>query len=348
MERRKEVRLEHIAEEVGVSIVTVSNALNGRKGVSEELRDRIRDTAAAMGYQMSRSENRKRTEMSRIGVVVAERYVRQFPSFYMDIYMKAAQELNKKGGVSILEVVDEGKERLLHGFTGFLDDEVDGIIIIGEMDRNYIQAVRKEYEVPIVCVDYYDILPDMDYIVCDSFGGMEQLTDLLLDAGCRSLMFVGNPQATGSIMDRYMGYCKALEKRGIPVRREDLILDRFSDGYDYKLRVELPAALPDGFVCNCDKTANILIGELLQRGVKIPEEVSVVGFDHYYSNVQEGLELTTYEYDQRAIAQISTGTILKRIGGAAKASGIRFVEGKVIYGNTVRAAAGRNSQERME
>lgn len=336
MERRKEVRLEHIAAEVGVSIVTVSNALNGRKGVREELRNRIRDTAAAMGYQMPRSEQKKKPGMCRIGVMVAERYVRQFPSFYMDIYMKVAQELNKKGGVSILEVVDEDKERMMHGFTGFLDDEIDGIILIGEMDRNYIQTVRKEYQVPIVCIDYYDVLQDMDYIVCDSFGGMEQLTDLLLDAGCRRLMFVGNPWATGSIMDRYMGYCKALEKRGMEVSREDLIPDRHSDGYDYNLRVELPDTLPDGFVCNCDKTANILIGELQQHGIRIPDEVSVVGFDHYYSNTQDGLELTTYEYDQKAIAQISTGTILKRIGGTVKASGIRFVEGKVILGNTVR------------
>ena len=336
MERRKEVRLEHIAEEAGVSIVTVSNALNGRKGVSEQLRSKIRDMAAAMGYQMPRSEQKKKPGMCRIGVVVAERYVRQFPSFYMDIYMKVAQELNKKGGVSILEVVDEAKERMLHGFTGFLDDEIDGMILIGEMDREYIQTIRKECQVPIVCVDYYDVLPDMDYIVCDSFGGMEQLTDLLLDAGCRRLMFVGNPWATGSIMDRYMGYCKALEKRGMEVNREDLILDRFSDGYDYKLRVELPDTLPDGFVCNCDKTANILIGELQQRGIRVPQEVSVVGFDYYYSGVQEGLELTTYEYDQKAIAQISAGTILKRIGGTVKATGIRFVEGKVIIGNTVR------------
>ena len=52
MERRKEVRLENIAKEVGVSIVTVSNALKGKKGVSEELRNRIKETAVSMGYQM--------------------------------------------------------------------------------------------------------------------------------------------------------------------------------------------------------------------------------------------------------------------------------------------------------
>lgn len=340
MERRKEVRLEHIAEEVGVSIVTVSNALNGRKGVSKELRDKIQSAAERMGYHMTKAEGRKKTKISRIGVVVAERYVKQFPSLYMDMYMRIAQELNKKGSMSILEVVDEGRERMLHGFVSFLTEEIEGIILIGEMSRDYVLKVRKEYDVPIVCVDFYDVLPGMDYIVCDSFGGTEQLTELVLNAGCRKVMFVGNPKATGSIMDRYLGYCKALEKRGIEVRPEDVILDRISDGYDYKLKVELPEIIPDAFVCNCDRTANILIDQLLERGIRIPEEVSVVGFDHYYSDVHEGICLTTYENDQRAVAQISVNTILKRIEGQKEASGIRFVEGKVIYGNTVKAVGG--------
>lgn len=340
MERRKEVRLENIAKEVGVSIVTVSNALNGRKGVSEELREKIRNTAASMGYQLPKVEGRKKQKTDQIGVVVAERYIKQFPSFYMDIYMRLAQELNKKGSVPILEVVDEEKERMLHGFSGFLNKEMEGIIIIGEMDRNYIMNVRGGYNVPIICIDCYDTLPNIDYIVCDSFGGMERLTELLLDAGCRKLMFVGNPQATGSIMDRYLGYCKALEKRGMEVRQEDIIPDRVSDGYGYNLQVEIPDVLPDAFVCNCDKAAGILMERLYERGIKIPEDVSVVGFDHYYSHIREGVELTTYENDIKAIAQIGANTILKRINAQKEAAGIRFVQGKVVYGNTVRPIGG--------
>lgn len=335
MERRKEVRLENIAKEVGVSIVTVSNALNGKKGVSGELRDKILNTAASMGYQASKMETKKQ-ESYTIVVVVAARYVKQFPSFYMDIYRKTALELNRRGSMPILEIVNEEQERLLHGFSGFLNEEMAGIIMIGEMDRKYVAQVRKRYHVPIVCVDYYDVFPDMDYIVCDSYGGMEQLTEIMLDAGCRTLMFVGTPEATSSIMDRYLGYCKALEKRGIEPRQEDIIFDRSVDGYEYLADLQLPDVLPDGFVCNCDRTANVLIGKLLARGVKLPQEVSVVGFDHHYSGTQDGMQLTTYENDQKAIAQISASTILKRIGGQKKSSGVRFVEGKVVYGNTVR------------
>lgn len=335
MERRKEVRLEHIAAEVGVSIVTVSNALKGKKGVSEELRGRIRETAARMGYAMENTVKKER-ESYVIGVAVAERYVKEFPSFYMDIYKRVAQELTKRGSMSVLEVVNEGQERMLHGFSAFPGVDVAGIILIGEMHKDYIAELRKACDVPLVCVDCYDVLEGIEYVVTDSYGGMEQLTELLLEAGHRHLMFVGTPGATGNITDRFLGYCKALERQGIEITEENVLPDRLADGYDYKIDVKLPEELPDAFVCNCDKSANILMEKLQERGVRIPEDVSVVGFDHYYSQTRPGVELTTYENDEKVIAQISVKTLLKRLEGRKKPAGVRIVEGKIIQGNTVR------------
>lgn len=349
MQRRKEVRLEDIAETVGVSIVAVSNALKGRKGVSDEMREKIQNAAMQMGYQMPRAETKSRDDVDCIGILIAERYVKQFPSLYMDIYKLAAREITKKGNISILEVVDEEKERMLNGFFGVLHEDVEGILIIGEMSRDYVAQVRRKHQVPIVCIDYYDAFPDMDYIVCDSFGGMEQMTELLLDAGCRSFVFVGTPEASGSIMDRYLGCCKALEKRGIRMGPENVIYDRIADGYDYWLGLELPQTLPDAFVCNCDRSANILLRMLLDRGVKVPEDVSVVGFDHHYSSEYEGMELTTFENNKKELARIGVRTIFKRIkerkgtqrDNQKLASGIRFVQGKIIYGNTARLGDNR-------
>lgn len=339
MKHRKEVRLEHIAKEAGVSIVTVSNALNGRKGVSGEMRDRICRIALEMGYFIRKPESRKR-QMCRIGVVIAERYVKQLPSLYMDIYRRIARALNQSGSVPVLEIVDGDRERMLHGFTPFLADSMEGIIIIGEMSRDYILCVRKEYRIPVVCVDFYDVMPDMDYIVCDCFAGMEQLTDFLLDAGCTRLAFAGDPHASGSIMDGYLGFCKALEKRGIEVRAEDVISDRSSDGNEDRLQTELPEILPDAFVCSCQRTAELLTGRLMEKGIRIPEEVSVAGFDCGYCSIRGGMALTTYERDREALAAISAGTILKRIVGRNRAAGIRFTEGRLVPGDTVRMPGG--------
>ena len=69
----------------------------------------------------------------------------------------------------------------------------------------------------------------------------------------------------------------------------------------------MPEKLPQGFVCNCDKTAVLLLERLKERGVRVPEDVSVVSFDNYYPQVQDGVKLCTYENDEKVIARISVG-----------------------------------------
>ena len=335
MGRRKKVRLEQIAEEVGSSIVTVSNALNDRKGVSEELRNRIKEKAKELGYETSETPVQMKNKSYTIGVIVAERYVKEYPSFYMEIYKCIAQEATKRGSMTILEVAGEKKEKLEQDFNTFQDIDVSGIIIIGEMNRDYVNKVKKFHNLPVVCVDFYDVAEDIDYIVTDNFGGMEQMTELLLKVGCEDLIFVGTPQATGSIMDRYMGFVKAMKKRGKKVDATCVIPDRDENRYSYKIDVELPEKLPDGFVCNCDKAAKTLLDKLMEKGISIPEDVSIVSFDHYYSQAQNGIELTTYENDEKVIANISVNTLVKRIEGGKHPKGIRIVEGRVIQGNTV-------------
>ena len=137
-------------------------------------------------------------------------------------------------------------------------------------------------------------------------------------------------------MDRYLGFTKAMTKWGKSIDAENVIPDRNENRYSYKIDVEVPEKLPDGFVCNCDKAAKTLLYKLQERGVSIPEDVSIVSFDHYYSQVQSGMELTTYENDEKVIANISVNTLIKRIEGGKHPKGIRIVEGRVIQGNTVK------------
>ena len=335
MGQKKKIKLEDIAESLDVSIVTVSNALKGKKGVSDELRQKILQTAKAMGYESAARE--KKTHNSYIiGVAVAEKYVKEFPSFYMDIYQRIAGEAVKKGHLTVLEVVTPEKEKMEQAFEPFLEQKTAGLILIGELDEKYIRAIREKHDVPVVCVDYYDVYEDFDYIVTDGFGGMTQMTQLLLDQGYTDLAFVGTPTATKNITDRYLGYCKALQKAGIEEAQKNIIPDRDFINGDYRIDVQLPDKLPEAFVCNCDKTAGILIKKLESRGIHVPENVSVVGFDDYKAQLGEKTRLTTYENDEKIIAQISVNTLLKRIESRKKAAGVRIVEGSVVQGNTVK------------
>lgn len=335
MGQKKKVKLEDIAERLDVSIVTVSNALKGKKGVSEEMREKIIRTAEQMGYHSAPREKKVHNSYI-IGVAVAEKYVKEFPSFYMDIYQRIAGEAVKRGHLTVLEVVTPEKENLEKPFEPFLEKKTAGLILIGELKKDYIQAIRRNYDIPIVCVDYYDIYEDLDYIVTDGFGGMARMTELLLEQGYRDLMFVGTPTATKNITDRYLGYCKALERAGITEAQQRIIPDRDFQNGDYRIEIELPDNLPEAFVCNCDKTAGVLLGKLEEKGISVPEDVSVVGFDDYKAQFPGDLKLTTYENDEKVIAQISMNTLLRRIEGGRRAGGVRIVEGSVVEGNTVR------------
>ncbi len=383
MGQKKEVKLEDIADSLGVSIVTVSNALKGKKGVSEGLRNRIKEAAQRMGYKTPVYEEKEKERSHIIGVLVAERYVKEFPSFYMEIYRRVAQETAKRGHVTVLEVVTCEKENLSADAMVFLEQSMDGLIVIGELYQEYMKMLRKVSRIPIVCVDYYDVYDDMDYIITDGFGGMEQMTRLLLKEGYRDLIFVGSPNATKNITDRYFGYCmdyiitdgfggmeqmtrlllkegyrdlifvgspnatknitdryfgycKAMQRAGMEEEQFRFIADRECGKGNYRLEFELPEKLPQGFVCNCDKTAVLLIERLKERGVRVPEDVSIVSFDNYYPQIQDGIKLCTYENDEKVIARISVSTLLKRIEGKSRPEGVRIVEGRVVPGNTVR------------
>lgn len=340
MGQRKKIKLEDIAEQLGVSIVTVSNALKDKNGVSDSLRKKIKDTADEMGYKTTVREKCANSESYMIGVLVAERYVKEFPSFYMEVYKKIVKEISKKGGFTALEVVTYEKENLEQDFLIPLDGKVQGLIIIGELQERYIRKIRETYKAPIVCVDYYDIYEDMDYIVTDSFAGMEQMTRLLLKQGYRDLRFVGTLNATKNITDRYLGFCKAMKRIGIEVNKEDIIQDRNFCGDDYHLQIKLPEEIPEAFVCNCDRTANLLIEKLKKKGIRVPEDVAVVGFDQYYSQMQDGMELTTYKNDINVLAHISVKTLLKRIEEKSKPEGVKVITGYMIKGNTIKYSRG--------
>lgn len=349
MGQKKQTKLEDIARELGISIVSVSNALKDKKGVGEELRLKVKEKAQQMGYLLPQTSVKKETKTYCIGVIIAERYVKEFPSFYMDVYKQIAQVAAKKGSLTLLEIVDSGKEELKYPAHFFPNMGVDGILFVGEMRIGFIREVRKNMEIPAVGVDFYNLEENMDYIVTDSLHGMQRVTQRLIDAGHRDIAFLGNPHATKSIMDRYMGYCKALKINGMKERPERILPDR-KDGLENPLiDFELPEDMPTAFAVNCDKSAYILIEKLHEKGLRVPEDVSVVSFDHLNTTIFEDISLTTYESDEKALAQIGVHTLMKKMEGkntsANGTEGIRIVEGRLFEGNTVKKLNGEKREK---
>lgn len=328
----KRVTLQMIANKAGVSTVTVSNVLSGKKGAGEEVRSKVISIAEELGYV--KEKNQETDRVYRIGVMIAERYVREQPSYYMNLYRQVARKASGRNCFTILDVVNEERERFREPFRVFENSETDGILVIGEMNSEFLKFLLESGRIPVVGLDFYDISLDADFIVTNSFRGMEAVTEYLIQCGHRRLMFLGDPDASGSIMDRYMGFSKALLTHHLP--ETSPVLDRKGGRYSTEIQFDLPKELPDAFVCNCEKAATVLVRKLKERGMKIPEDISVAAFDRFQENDPNGLEVVTYESDEDAMAEISVSTILRRIRGEFQQKGIRTVEGYIAYGNTVK------------
>lgn len=297
----KKVRLQDIADRMGISVVTVSNAVSGRSGVSSQLRADIVKMAEELGYQ---TQKRKKTEQSsrgkQIGVIVPAKFLEIEGSFYWDLYQELVCEIAKCQNYAVLEMISnemlEKKE-----VPGLITDgQADGIIVMGDLGLENALQIEQQCKKPIVFIDYFDEALKSDCVQFNNYMGMYEVVKYVLEMGHTKIAYVGNIYATDSIFDRYMGTLRATVSRRVPMKKEWLISDR--DGKTGQMHIELPEELPTAFVCNSDFTAGILKEELLRKGIKVPEDVSVTGFDNYQSGDSFLKELTTYDVNKKQMA----------------------------------------------
>ena len=337
----KAVKLADIAQRLNVSTVTVSKALSNQKGVSEEMRGKIKALADELGYVSPSAARLMPDERSyNIGIIVAQRYLDQSQSFYWSMYQEVNNATLAKKSFTMLEVINEDDEDACNIPKLIESGRVNGIIVIGIMRRPYLEMLTGATNIPIVFLDFYESGIDCDSVVSDSYFGMYHMTSYLCSAGHKKIAYVGTLFSTNSITDRYFGYCKALMENGIELRKDYVINDRFTDsGAMRGYTIQLPKDMPTAFACNCDVAALELIDILKKEGYRVPEDISVVGFDDYAFFNSENIELSTYAVNVKGMARLAVKNLLKKMGGDMTPKGTSVVEGKMILGKTVKKPA---------
>ena len=335
----KSVKLADIAKIMNVSTVTVSKALSDQKGVSEEMREKIKKLAQEMGYRspsaMKLSQARKSYN---IGIIISERYFDQYESFYWQMYQQVATRAVSKECFSMFEILSLETE-YQHELPKLLqEDKVDGLIIIGSLKESYLKLIEESIHVPMVCLDFYDRKHQCDAVITDNYYGMYKMTNYLFEMGHEDIAYVGTLLSTSSITDRYFGYSKALLEHGKKVREDWIIEDRDVDSgkREDDFVFKLPKEMPTAFVCNCDLTAGLLINALREKGYRVPEDISVTGFDNYIHPSVCDIGITTYEIDIKEMARKTINNLIKKMAGEHYKQGVSIVEGRLVFKESVR------------
>ncbi len=326
------VKLKDIAEILNISTVTVSNALSGKKGVSEELREQVIQTARQIGYDLSKYE--KTGKGVKIGVIAADKYLEVGASFYWAMYQQVAYAASKKQSLTMFEVLEPEQEE-----KGILpqmirEKTVDGLIVIGWVKKAYIQKLVKMSGIPIVLLDFSMRDVPCDAVVSSNYIGMYKITRYLLEHGHREIAFVGSVRDNENIMDRYFGYRKGMLEAGIIPKEKWVLEDR--DLVTGEIQVELPEQMPTAFACNSDLTASKIYDLLFEKGYRVPEDISIAAYDNYLFGHDFARQLTSYHVDMKQMAEIAVKLLRRKIGGSEKRFGIRYIDSVIVERSSVK------------
>ena len=332
------VKMLDIAEKLGVSVVTVSNALAGRDGVSDKMRKKICDTAEEMGYKPSNTKTGRKKHCivkkgKNVGILTSEKFTGARGTFYWELTALISNKLSSASVTTVYECITDENEINAVMPAMISENKVDGIIVIGQISRDFI-AILSKINIPLIFVDFYDNRYDIDSVNSDSYHGGYMITDYLVEKGHRKIGFFGNINATSSINDRFLGYIKCIIENNLEYRPEWVINDRDSRSI-LRTEINFPENMPTAFVCNCDETAFRVISALKSKGVKVPEDISVVGYDNYTVSSICIPSITTVEVDLEKMADASVELIIRKLADNSYSEGRKIISGKLIVKESV-------------
>lgn len=331
----KKITMQDIADAVGVSKVTVSKALADKEGVSDTVKEKIKDLADEMGYRYNAQASAIKSGLSHnVGVISPERFTGGFKSFYLSVYQYLTKALDAYRYAAILHVLSDEDEKKLVLPRTYFDRKADAFIILGQVSGDYIEALQNS-DVPILFLDFYEEHTKMDSINTDNFYGAYGITNYLIKNGHRKIAYVGSIKATSSIQDRYLGYYKSLLEHNLPLNEAYIIEDRDERGVF--IPIELPKDMPSAFVCNNDEVAYNLVEQLKAAGYKVPDDVSVVGYDNdIYATVSKP-QLTTVDVNIEEMTETAARIILEKINDPTKQYGRVLIKGDIKYRESVKS-----------
>ena len=234
----------------------------------------------------------------------------------------------------LFEVLRHEREAALELPLFAVEQQIQGLIVIGEIGRPYLEFLHEQPDFPMVLVDFMMQGMGCPSVMADNYYGMYKMVNYLIEQGHKEIAYVGTLLASNSITDRYFGYRKALMERGLEMNPDWVLQDRTMEGQIGN--IQLPDRMPTAFACNCDLTASVLVNLLESRGYRIPEDISIVGFDNY---LYEGLcdtSITSYEVDIKEMVRCAIKIVVSLAECGKAPADMRMVSGCVVEKESVR------------
>lgn len=311
---RSRVNIRHVAHEAGVSPQTVSRVLNNRPDVASETRQRVQQVIAQLGYRpsaLARGLSSQRTRT--LGLITAD-----FSDyFFTQVISGAEAEARQYGYRFMLGSTERNPQDEPEYIRLLTEHHVDGILFARpstEPDNRHLLDLLRD-GVPVVTTAYH--IPGVALMVIDvdNVDGGEQATGCLLGYGHRRIAMIGGPASWKSANDRTQGYMRALAAAGIPFDPALLAEGDWSFQSGYRAAQALLARGQSfsALFAHNDQMAVGALRALREAGRRVPEDVSVVGYDDIPLAEYCDPPLTTLRQPMREVGALATRLLIQNI-----------------------------------
>lgn len=315
---KKEVTIYDLAAELNISVATVSRALRDDPVVHSKTKKKIFELAEQYGYQANNfARNLRKQRTNTIGVIIP-----RMNSYFMASVIAGIERVANEAEYNLLiSQSSESVERESAIINTMFNNRVDGLLVSLSYHTNKLDQFGKftQKGIPVVFFDRTLEVNNFPGIRIDNRQAAYEATRHLLEKGCRRIVHITVSSTQSVYRERFRGYAEALAEAGIPLDMEllylgDLSLESGAEAAKYILA--LPNR-PDGiFVANDNCAAGCVIA-LKKQGIRVPEDIAVVGFnDDPVCRIVEP-NLTTVHYPGYEMGEMAARSLINHLNGAA-------------------------------
>lgn len=313
---KKEVTIYDIAKRLNLSASTVSRGLNGHPEIRKETARRIQLTAQAMGYQQNTfASNLRKNRSNTIGVILP----RLDSNFQSSVIAGIEKVVSQKGFNLIISQSRESMEKEKRSVITLYNSRIDGLLMSLACDTcnlDHLNTVLKK-GIPIIFFDRVKDHPDFNCskVVIDNVKAGFDATEHLIEQGCSRIAYLSDNRSSNVYSERFLGYKDALAKHNIHYDPKFIFEDKLNEESGKRtvkkiLRME---DRPDGIFAANDTSAVAIICQLKKKGIKVPEEIAVVGFNNVHVSRIIDPSLTTIHYPGMEMGEVAASSLVEML-----------------------------------
>jgi LacI family transcriptional regulator len=318
MKQKKDVTIYDIAQKLALSSTTVSRGLNDHATINKNTRKRIQDTARELGYRHNTfASSLRKQKTNTIGVIIHE-----LNSNFITSVLSGIERVTAENGYDLLIAhSSESFEKEAANSMNLFHKRVDGLLASLAFDTEGLEHFKhfEEKGIPVIFFDRVEEGIENTKVIIDNYKCGYQATQHLIEQGCKRIVLVTASLKRNVYAKRYKGYKDALFDNNIKLDDSLVLVKDLSEQNSVEAAYEIlnMKPLPDGAFITNDFSAAVCMQTLKEHGIKIPQDIAVVGFNNDAICKLIEPQLSTIQYPGNEMGEIAARNLINHLKGVS-------------------------------